>query len=110
MISWDRTAKNPRNLRLALPRLVYASKQERHIRPAHVSPSQHSRGGLAGRSARLAGETIKRQQKKKEQGDGPDKQWRSEQELERRPFGKRKRKELDKVVIGRGGRTDYGER
>lgn len=42
----------------------------------------------------MVGETIKRQKK--------ERQRRSEWELERRPFGKRKRKELDKVVIGRG--------
>lgn len=48
---------------------------------------------------------------KKRDKDKEDKQRRSKWELERRPFGKRKRKELDKVVIGRGdGRRITGEK
>lgn len=41
--------------------------------------------------------------KKKKKENREDKQRRSKQGLERRPFGKRWRKELDKVVIGRRG-------
>lgn len=57
-----------------------------------MSQPQHSR--KRGEEVRGWQETIKRQ---KEQGDRPDKQRRSE--LEERQFGKRERKELDKVVI-----------
>lgn len=73
VISCDWTAKKSQKPASGSTSTRLHQQQERRIRLGHVSPPQHSRGevGLAGkigRSARMAGKTIKRQQKKRKQG------------------------------------------